>query len=819
MNAFLPQLLSLSLPHNYVEAGDTVPITLTWQNIGTEPYRGNARIAIDFVFDRTQRHNENQTDLFRTVWTPFPNLSDWLPGQTVTTTGTWKVPETWCGSFFLHVSLLSENGEAIPFFGKGDAPVFSEELTDIDLGWGWGHVMLVAQRRPIHEVYHTPKPIPSAPLPTEAITLGAWHLDPAVPALIGYGSIRYEATLPFFKVRHRADARVCRLWDEVSYTCRREENSLRYTARGTFGSVDLLFTQKEKSLLLTAENVVNTETSELVSITFPRLLRFEEDGTLLNFFAGGREVSIAASAPMCATFRYDTCLAVAGYDGNASLAVVSEDMESLLFQAVEQINGSKRGVVGCELMLLVPSVTNEVPSIPVPPMPIELHPLSAPSWQALATFMRDRLPQGKPDFYRDTLFYKISADKTLEMDEARPITYSTPLSFAEIRRIIERVYHFSGGMRQVVYLVGWQRNGHDTEYPVPYRYGFSPRLGPNEWEETLAFAKAHNTILSFHDNFDDVYQFEDIDTDWIATDSRGRKKKGWLWAGGMSYLLSPKAYNLSGEMAHRVKQTVETYHIEDSYHLDVLSAEVRRYDFAPKTLSGARENVEYKKKIVEEFNRYGIDITSELLSAPFVGSIGYALHTRYNFSDTLFSAERLIPLTTMIYHGRIRYNMGSLSETERLRAVALGASCGLDCLGLAFETEHLRSLYLHAMPMQFLATKEVSDCESDATHITVHYGDNSFVSVNFEDKTETIVADGKILLENGVAILSAFDGSNDLLLYATEETTVTLPFDSIAARVCRLGADGETLIGTATAAEGKLTLHLDADTPIRLSAL
>lgn len=158
-------------------------------------------------------------------------------------------------------------------------------------------------------------------------------------------------------------------------------------------------------------------------------------------------------------------------------------------------------------------------------------------------------------------------------------------------------------------------------------------------------------------------------------------------------MLSPERWKT------RVRQTVEKYHIEDSYHLDVLTSEVRRHDFAAASRAGARENVEFKKKIVEEFGRYGVDVTSESLAMPFIGCIGYALHTRYNFEERLFSSEMVIPLTTMMYHGSIPYNMGSVGTLNRLRASAYGAACGLDCVGADLGREHIRSLYLHAMPM------------------------------------------------------------------------------------------------------------------------
>ncbi len=821
MNGFMPKLLSLDVPYCYVEAGDIVRLTLTWQNAGDRPYDGDAKMAVDIRFDRAQRHLENQADGFRTTWEPFPALHQWMPGDVITTTGSWKVPETWCGSFFLDVSLVGDDGRAIPFLGKEGREVLRQEMIDIDLGWGWGHVKLVEQRHPIHHVIGEAVAMTAEASTPETVSLGEWVLDARYPAVVGYKGRRWRSQPPVATVRDTRTAAIRRCLSEEERPQFSPavigDSAVHYGVRGVFGEVTMVMTRQGDALFLTVEDCKPSEAFELISLSYPRLAVWEEDGTLLNFFCGGRKVSITESHPMRAAFPYDVCNALAGYDETGGVVAVSDDMESILYQAVEERNGCKYGVIGGEQMLLVPSLTTEVPSIPVPPMPLELHPLPEPSWQGFACFMRDRLPEGVPDRYPDTLFYKISADKTLEMDENRPMTWSKPISFPQIRHIIERIYHITGGMRQVVYLVGWQRNGHDTEYPFPYRHGFSPRLGEEQWEESQRFAKEHRAILSFHDNFDDVYCFDGLDPAWLATDCRGRKKKGWLWAGGMSYILSPKAYCLSGEMAHRVKEMVERYHIEESYHLDVLTSEVRRHDFSPDAPCGARENVLYKRKIVEEFNSYGVDVTSESLAMPFIGSIGYALHTRYHFGETLFSSECVIPLTTMMYHGKIRYNMGALSERDRLLATAYGASCGLDCLGTELGVEHIRSLYLHAMPMQHLATKIVTACESTKGYSRLTYGDNSCVEVDFTTGAVTIVADGKTLVQDGLAVLPAFDREGDLLLFSLTDRELTLPMASQAVTVTELTFEGERDAHVVTVRDGVLSLKLSADCPLRIT--
>lgn len=823
MTGFLPKLLSVDLSTNYLEAGETLYMTLRWQNMGDCAYPAEGKVTVDLIFDRDRRHMENLTDGFRTVWTPAPGMYRWEPGLTVGTTGTWKVPQTWCGSFRVTVGLEGDDGEKLPFLGREGKPVWREDLTDIDLGWGWGHTMLVAQRRPVHLTLAEACSRREQPFEGETLRVGELLLDPSQPAAVGLvGGARWASCPPVVTACRTDTHEVfrCLKPDQLPRFGAAEpyEGGVRYRIEGIFGTILLDFSEREGQTLLSAECLSSGDRCEAVSLFLPRVAVFSEEGSLINFFCGGRSVPIRENPPFRSVFRYDVCNAMAGWDNGTALAVTADDMESVLIQSVEELGGVRQGVIGCELTLLIPALSDGAVSLRTPKLPIMLCRLPEGSWEAFAKLLRSRLPEGKMSLYDNTLFYKISVDKTLEADENRPETCSTPLRFPQVRQIIEKIYHITGGMRQVVYLVGWQRKGHDTEYPFPHRYGFTPKLGSfAEWEECRAFAKEHNAILSFHDNFDDAYVPEETAPGLIATDRRGRLCKGWLWAGGMSYILSPKAYNLSGEMAARVEETLRRFGIEFSYHLDVLTSEARRYDFSPACPSCALENVGYKKKIVGEFERYGVDVTSEDLTLPFIGVIEYALHTRYHFGERLFPTEKVIPLTTMLFHGRVRYGMGAVGKRERLYAAAYGATCGLDCVGASLGRDQIDCLYLHDMPMQLLARREVLTCREEGERLTVFYEGDSAVEADFGSGSFRIIADGRTVTEDGLTILPAFDGSGDTLVYSDRDRTVGLPCSEKAVTVSSLGFEGVIGCGEALPQEGMLTLQLTGGVPVRVS--
>ena len=809
MGDFRAALLAVDISSNYVEYGDTVYVTTKWQNAGDGYCTQNVKIAVDFEFDMQQRHLENLGDGFRLTWTPAPEVCEWRPGSIWSTTGAWKVPQTWCGYFHMSVSLLGENGESLPFVGKDGREVFRQEIADVDLGWGWGRIMLEATRHPVHVDVGQSIAADSMPETTAGIPLGMFICDPAYPAVIGAGEWRWTAEAPVVTVRDRETNTVIRCLKEEQrpvFTLKEQtEHSLDYSVEGMFGSGVVRFVL-DNGLKISLEDVQEKGNYELLSIELPDILRVGDRATLVNFFCGGREITVKDALPMRAEFPYDVCNAMAAYDAAQTVAVLTDDMEMLLYQSVVQREKKKQGRIGAKLVHRVRADKPGLPSIPFAGRPLELVVLEGGSWQPFARLMRSRLPEGRGGLYDNTLFYKIGVDMVMQGNPNRPETLSKPIRLDAVKEIIRGMYNMTNGMRQVVYLVGWQENGHDTMYPNPHRHAFSPRVGTDEeWEEVRRFAKQHNTILSFHDNFDDAYLADDLDMSLLAMDERGGNKRGWLWAGGMTYMLSLQKYIESGEMEERVK---------DSYHLDVLTSEVRRYDFTPGRQSAAWDNVQRKRDIVSCFNRYGVDVTSESLAMPFVGSIGYALHTRYNFDEVLFPGETILPLTTMMYHGIVPYNMGSGEIDGLLRAVAFGANCGLDRVESLDASRLTRSVYLHAMPMQLLSGKRVLSCEVTPQGMSLQYENNGRVTVDFTEKRYEIIADGVRIGWDFHTVLPSFDGRG-MLAYSLEgsQLEVPVPDNWDTATIYRLSFGDKERLQQVKTTGGCVILDASPETP------
>ncbi len=805
---FRPILNFTDLSANYADAGDTILLTTGWTARGEGGFMPPLTISADFVYDKAQRFPENMSGSFSVALRSYPPVSLWKDGMSVSVSGSFTLPSGfWSGPYRINIRINDAAGRSVPFAGADEKTVFCQDIGQLDLGWGWGRKKLLEQRRPVHAEFNT-----------------ALHVPPDVcdnPFLVGFLPLNQmsptapgPAFPPIFTV-YNSKSR-----STSDHSARTKCVSLSpgraiYTVSGGGATADVIFERNGDDVLISITNTVCENGLSLSSVYIPRLLSFNEDGELYNFFGGGRLVEIKDSLPFGAEFLYDSNCAVGGSDRKGAFAVTADDMDSSLTQSVEIVNGEKHGCIGCRITLLLPAFGGEARPIPVKQIPLRVTNIS-PGWQSFAGYLRSRLPAGRMSRYPGTVFYKISVDKKYEADERRPFTISRPVDFAGVRSIIERIYNITDGIRQVVYLAGWQRNGHDTEYPFPQKHGFSPALGdPAEWQLTLDFAEKHNAVLSFHDNFDDAYVTEGLISDAVALDRNGKRRTGWLWAGGMSHIISPKAYCETGLMAERVKETLKTYGIKTSYHLDVLSAEIRRYDYSSKYLSAAAENVFYKKKICEEFADYGVDVTSEMLSEPFVGILEYVLHTKIDEDARLFPLEEYIPLTPFVYHGRIRYSRGSLDKKSRASAVDAGSVCGLDCLGISFGDELVKSLYLHAIPMLMLAEREIlSHKEFGGISVADYAGGRTEV----ERKTGhyRIEVDGETVTRNGITVAPHHTEAGTWLAFSEKDAEISLPIGG-EAEITELSFDGSGKSVHVSSKHGHLSIKLKACVPVKVS--
>ena len=223
--------------------------------------------------------------------------------------------------------------------------------------------------------------------------------------------------------------------------------------------------------------------------------------------------------------------------------------------------------------------------------------------------------------YSDSCVYKIGLKgkhlKTLytTMDQAMDI--------------IRRVHDFSGGIHQVVYLCGWQFDGHDSKYPSWSEVGAHVAYG-GEATPLLALrrfirdAREYGADVSLHVNMNDAYTNAPDWQAYVDADAICRRKDGSLqpyqvFDGEQSYQINHEREWKSGLAKKRIDALLEM--IPELCESKTIHIDAFFGDASPYHGLDYWADMAYCDKIVDYWREKGLDVTTELLSD--VDQIGY----------------------------------------------------------------------------------------------------------------------------------------------------------------------------------------------------
>ncbi len=269
-----------------------------------------------------------------------------------------------------------------------------------------------------------------------------------------------------------------------------------------------------------------------------------------------------------------------------------------------------------------------------------LEPAGKPlDWLDGARLVRARMPAIPNPFYHDKFIYGIRTDEP---------TFAQPsATFARCEEIIREVQALTDGAPQLVHLWGWQYRGKDTGYPavdvVDERIG-----GYDGMMRLMERGKSLNATVSLSDNYDDAYRSSPAwDEAMIARKPDGELWKSRAWTGEESYIQGLAKY-MEGPGPERVRYSCERYRLPGTVHVDVLSYYAIRNDWDPKRpASGIRNLVAGRYRVLEEFSKHGVDVTSEGLRYPYIGKMSMAWYAG-NPVPCPFGGKP-VPMRSMIY--------------------------------------------------------------------------------------------------------------------------------------------------------------------------
>lgn len=226
--------------------------------------------------------------------------------------------------------------------------------------------------------------------------------------------------------------------------------------------------------------------------------------------------------------------------------------------------------------------------------------------------------------YHQSLVYKIMNAYKDSDGSLKEVMFT----FEQTLQLIERIYNMTLGIPQVVYLTGWQYNGHDSKYPAweevneaLKRPEDATALDSLRWLIREAKAR-YNCVVSLHINIMDAYPEspyweEYLEKDIIAKDTEGNPIPCNEWSGMTAYAISYTQEWKLGYTQKRIDKLLEMIPElagTGTIHVDAFLGRRKKGQGEPiSPLLGysKEEEAATMRKIYRYFRDKGLDITSE----------------------------------------------------------------------------------------------------------------------------------------------------------------------------------------------------------------
>lgn len=220
--------------------------------------------------------------------------------------------------------------------------------------------------------------------------------------------------------------------------------------------------------------------------------------------------------------------------------------------------------------------------------------------------------------------------KNKRKDNGKSTVY---LTVTDALEVIKKIDNITLGIPKIIYLVGWQYNGHDSKYPAFFE-GNERLKRPQDKNalESIRWlvqeAKQYHTMVSLHINMFDAYEDSPLWDEYVRHNIIAKKKDGSLLAGEWGY---PISYAQEWKMGYTKKridslckllpiQQAGTIHI-DAFHtwppLPAVDSNGKAYlNFDKRPTSPylnftVADETAAQEKIFRYWASKGVDVTSE----------------------------------------------------------------------------------------------------------------------------------------------------------------------------------------------------------------
>lgn len=336
---------------------------------------------------------------------------------------------------------------------------------------------------------------------------------------------------------------------------------------------------------------------------------------------------------------------------------------------------------------------------------------------------------------------------------------------------IKAVDNLTLGIKKIVYLVGWQYNGHDDKYPSFFEVNpkIKRSIDKTALQSLLWLIKEgekYNTIVSVHINFADAYENSPLFEEYAKQGAIIRNGFGGLakierYNGKACYKISYKEEWESGLFKSRIDKILDLLPLAKlgTVHVDNFQCYVNR-----KPYVSAKEMQDYRKKMIAYLAEKGIDITSEFtyregkLTKLMYGRIVRDVISKHYPIDLLNIIPAVWWTDKMTFEEYYKYYPhtygGGLPKNKKIFNIFYGNIHGEESFNLknGWVADFIKEFLTINVPFYYLNSKK-----------RLKMNDDKIKSVEFEgniisDESGTITQNGKIIKQNNDLFLPYKDG-------------------------------------------------------------
>ena len=342
------------------------------------------------------------------------------------------------------------------------------------------------------------------------------------------------------------------------------------------------------------------------------------------------------------------------------------------------------------------------------------------------------------------------------------------LNFEQALDVIRKIDNLTLGIPKIIYLVGWQYNGHDSKYPawdqvnpLLKRPQDKTALESMKWLMEEAFR--YNTTVSVHINMFDAYDDSPLWDTYVENDIIARNADGSLRIGEWGWPISYAQEWKTGYAQKRIDRICDmlslkkagTVHI-DAFHTWVPLGE--EGPISPYLGFSVEDESEAQKKIFKYWNSKGVDVTSEGMRFLRISAFEGLQPSSWWFSP---SAEEAMMWPASYYCGG--------TTTDPLGLLFGKSMHGEDIIQKDPNTlpGFLKQFCTQTLPWYFLNRLDRITFSDKKSYKEVAFSEG--VTTHLGDKEYHIKQNGRLLLHNGDVFMPAlWIGKQAIVAYSTD---------------------------------------------------